>query len=67
MPESTRTGISAASHGARPKQSACAMPNLGLDEYQKLDLSRKTLAVPLYRKLNYEKYEAKSTLLYQPG
>lgn len=38
MPESTRMGISAASHGARPKQSACAMPNLGLNEYQQLEL-----------------------------
>lgn len=35
MPESTRIGISAANHGARPKQSACAIPNLGLYDERK--------------------------------
>ena len=35
IPESTRMGTSAASHGASPKQSACAMPNLGLQKVAK--------------------------------
>lgn len=40
IPESTRIGISAASHGASPKHSACAIPNLGLPKRKKKQFSQ---------------------------